>query len=97
MAPVLTEPARGTVRIRRDAGLGRVLVALAIVVGVVALGVLDADRRAAPVIVQPGAGGDSVTVLFEEPHNLDPAKQGDTGSARWCRSCSKASPRSIPA
>ena len=81
MAPVLTEPARGTVRIRKDAGLGRVFVALAIVVGVVALGVIDDDPPPAPIIVQPGAGGDSVTVLFAEPHNLDPAKQGDTGSA----------------
>ena len=81
MAALLTEPAKGTVRIRRDAGLGKVLVALAIVVGVVALGVIDEDRPSAPVTAQPGAGGDSVTVLFGEPHNLDPAEQGDTGSA----------------
>jgi oligopeptide transport system substrate-binding protein len=81
VASVLTEPARGTVRIRRDAGLGRVFVALAIVVGVIALGVIDDDRPPAPIIVQPGAGGDGVTVLFAEAHTGLGRVFVDTGSA----------------
>lgn len=81
MAPPLNEQPRGSVRLRGTSRFGRLLVVLAVVVGVTAMGVARLDPAPAPLRADPGAGGDTVTVLFGEPRDLDPAHQGDTGSA----------------
>jgi oligopeptide transport system substrate-binding protein len=73
VAPALTPRARGAGR------FGRILILAAIVVGLMALGVSDVERPEAP--LEPGTSHDDVTVLFGEVHSLDPARQGDTGSA----------------
>jgi ABC-type transport system substrate-binding protein len=59
---------------------GRILVVAAVFVGLMAIGVADTDAPSTPQR-EPGAGGDEVTVLFGEVHSLDPARQGDSGSA----------------
>lgn len=74
MAPALKQQERGGAR------FGRILVVAAVFVGLMAIGVADPDTPPTPQR-EPGAGGDEVTVLFGELHNLDPARQGDSGSA----------------
>lgn len=74
MAPALKRKERGSAR------FGRILIVAAVFVGLMAIGLADRDAPS-PVQREPGAGGDEVTVLFGEPHSLDPARQGDSGSA----------------
>ena len=74
MAPSLTPQTRGAARI------GRILIILAVVLGLLAV-VLGNGLRVDRTTLGPGAPGDDVTVLFGEPDSLDPAAQGDAASA----------------
>lgn len=73
VAPSLTPQARSAGR------FGGLLVVVALLVGLVAVRLANSDAPA--VRAEPGASSGEVTVLFGEPHSLDPAHQGDTGSA----------------
>jgi len=73
VAPSLTPQARGAGR------FGGMLLVASLVIGVVAVAITKANAPIAR--AEPGASSGEVTVLFGEPHSLDPAHQGDTGSA----------------